>query len=99
LDDFSALTINDGIEKYFDEGILNSFEIDFKSPGEYILWAKRAAMAVTVALLVSVTSGDSTVTAARRAQLVNSETGPSLAEHDLRRLSHINRREISSNIE
>jgi hypothetical protein len=52
LDDFSALTINDGIEKYFDEDILNSFEIDFKSPGEYILWAKRAAMAVTVALLV-----------------------------------------------
>jgi len=83
LDDFFSLTISVGIEKYFDEDIFNSFEIDFKSPGEYILSAKRAAMAVTVALLVSVASGDSTVTAARQAQLVNSETGPSPTEHDV----------------
>jgi hypothetical protein len=83
LNDFFALTINAGIDRYFDEDILNSFEIDFKSPGEYILSAKRAAMAITVALLVSVTSDNSTVTAARQAQLVNSETGPSRTEHDV----------------
>lgn len=72
LSEFFALSIEDGIGDYYNTSILVSFEIDFSSPGAYVLYARRAAMAVTVALLVAITSGDTSLPDARNATLVNS---------------------------
>jgi hypothetical protein len=52
------------------------FEIDFSSPGEYVLYAKRAALPLLVATLVSATAGTISLTEARAAEVQNSATAP-----------------------
>jgi hypothetical protein len=72
LSEFFALDIDDSIETFFDRSLLSSFELDFRSPGEYVLFAKNAALALTVALLVSATADGLSLTAARQAEIENS---------------------------
>lgn len=70
---FTSLSMHEGTRKYYDADMLASFEIDFRSPGEYTLYAKRVALAAVAALLVSATAGDISLPQAREAILVNSE--------------------------
>lgn len=72
LNKFSTLSIDDAINNYFEQDILHSFEIDFSSPGEYILYAKRAALPLCVAALVAATAGTMNFTDARTAEVTNS---------------------------
>ena len=74
---FSNLNIREAIDNYFEQDILYSFEIDFSSPGEYVLHAKRAVLPLLVAVLVSATSGTISLNDARSAEVTNSATAPS----------------------
>jgi hypothetical protein len=82
LDEFFTLDIDDAIDKFFDQSLLSSFELDFHSPGEYVLFAKNAAIALTVALLVSATADGLSLTQARQAQLENSQVTSALEPHE-----------------
>jgi hypothetical protein len=72
---FAGLDVNKAINSYFEQEILNSFEVDFRSPGEYVLNAKKAALPLLVAILVSATSGSLTLTEARAAEVKNTASG------------------------
>ena len=72
LEKFSELSIDQAIANYFEQDILYSFEVDFRSPGEYVLHAKRAALPLLVAVLVSATSGTISLPEARGAEVKNS---------------------------
>jgi hypothetical protein len=72
LDEFKALEIQAAIAAYARRDDLRSFEIDFSSPGEYVIYAKNAAKAAVIALLVAATSDDILYTDARAATIVNS---------------------------
>lgn len=76
LDTFSNMDIDEAIDSYFEQDILYSFEIDFSSPGEYILHARRAALPLLVAALISATSGDLNYAQAAGASVVNSSAPP-----------------------
>ena len=65
LNEFFSLEIDDAVDQFFDRSLLSSFELDFHSPGEYVLFAKKAALALTVALLVSATADGLSLTDAR----------------------------------
>jgi hypothetical protein len=70
---FAELNIQQAIEKYFEHETLYSFQIDFRSPGAYVLYAKRAALPLFVAVCVSATSGPlSRLDDARAAEIANS---------------------------
>jgi hypothetical protein len=69
---FSEMEIRSAISNYFEQDVLYSFEIDFASPGEYIVHARKAALALVVAVLVSATSGDISYAEAQTAKIVNS---------------------------
>jgi hypothetical protein len=45
LDAFAKLDVKDAINSYFEQDILYTFEIDFASPGEYVLFAKKGGIA------------------------------------------------------
>jgi hypothetical protein len=80
IQQFSQLDIKDAINNYFEQEVLYSFEIDFRSPGSYILHARNAALPLLVALLVAATSGDVPFDDARSAEITNSATAtPSTA--------------------
>lgn len=72
IDKFATMSINDAMQNYFEQDFLYSFEIDFASPGEYVLHAKRAALPLCVALLVYATSGTISFQEAQAADIVNS---------------------------
>lgn len=72
LDGFRDLSISDAIAKYAESDGDYSFEIDFSSPGEYVIRAKNAAKASVVALLVAVSADNISYTDARAATIVNS---------------------------
>ena len=76
LDAFAKLEIKQAIDNYFEQDVLYSFEIDFASPGEYVLYAKRAALPLLVAVLVSATAGAISLTEARSAEITNSASAP-----------------------
>lgn len=72
LEQFVNLTIADATDNYFEQDVLYSFEIEFASPGAYVLHAKRAALPLLVAVLVAATSGTISLNDARSAQIENS---------------------------
>lgn len=72
LDKFAKLDVRTAIDSYFEQDILRSFELDFASPGNYVVYSRRAALALTAALLVAATVGDMTLAKAKAAQVVNS---------------------------
>ncbi|HWD26554.1 MAG TPA: hypothetical protein VG387_05275 [Rhizomicrobium sp.] len=72
MDKFRDLEIEPAIARYFKQETLYSFELDFASPGGYIVHAKKAALALTVAVLVSATDGTMSYTEARAAAVTNS---------------------------
>jgi hypothetical protein len=72
LPEFISLKIPEAIDNYFEGDILNSFEINFSSPGEFVLDAKRATMPLLVAILVFATSGTMSYAEARQATIINS---------------------------
>lgn len=74
---FSNLNVKEAIDNYFEQDVLYSFEIDFSSPGEYVLHAKRAVLPLVVAVLVSATSGTISLNDARSAEVTNSATASS----------------------
>jgi hypothetical protein len=74
LDQFASLDIQAAINDYFEQDVLYSFQIDFHSAGEYILHAKRAALPLLVATLVSATAGTISLNDARGAEVKNSAT-------------------------
>ncbi|BGE86910.1 MULTISPECIES: hypothetical protein [Methylosinus] len=71
LEKFAAMSIDAAINSYFEQDILYSFEIDFSSPGEYILHARRAALPLLVAALIAATAGDLSFAQAAEAHIVN----------------------------
>lgn len=73
---FAQLGIKQAIDNYFEQDVLYSFEIDFASPGEYVLYAKRAALPLLVAVLVSATAGAISFTEAQSAEIANSVSAP-----------------------
>jgi hypothetical protein len=74
LDKFMSMGLQEVMDNYFEQDVLYSFEIDFSSPGEYVLYAKRAALPLLVATLVSVTAGTISLHDARTAEVQNSAT-------------------------
>lgn len=72
IDKFAALDLYPATENYFHQEILHSFELEFASPGEYVIYAKQAGLALLVALCVAATSGDFTYAEAQAATIVNS---------------------------
>lgn len=73
IETFGKLSVQKAIDNYFEQDVLYSFEIDFSSPGEYVLYAKRAVLPLLVAVLVSATDGNiSNVQEARGGNIVNS---------------------------
>jgi hypothetical protein len=71
IQEFVALDIQHAIDNFFEQDLLNAFQVEFNSPGTIALAAKRAAMPILIALLVFVTSGDHTYAQAQNAQIVN----------------------------
>ncbi len=69
---FFSLDIQKATNDYFEQDVLYSFEIEFASPGSYVLHAKRAALPLLVAVLVAATSGAILFNDARTAQIENS---------------------------
>lgn len=53
LEAFLNLSIDEAIKNYFEQDALYSFEIDFASPGGYILHAKKAVLPLFVAVMVA----------------------------------------------
>lgn len=53
LEAFLNLSIHDAITNYFEQDALYSFEIDFASPGGYILHAKKAVLPLFVAVMIA----------------------------------------------
>lgn len=86
INEFAALSIRDAIRAFSAKEDLYSFEIDFHSPGSYILHAKKAAIPLVVALLVSATSGSLSFAAAQSAEIENSaaviQAVPGEADYD-----------------
>jgi hypothetical protein len=76
---FAKQDIKKGTDDYFEQDVLYSFEIDFSSPGAYVLHAKRAVLPLLVAVLVSATSGTISLNDARSAEVTNSATASSTA--------------------
>ncbi|WP_157787866.1 hypothetical protein [Bradyrhizobium elkanii] len=72
LDSFANLDISKATSNYFEQDVLYSFEIEFASPGAYVLHAKRAALPLLVAVLVAATSGNISLNEARAATVENS---------------------------
>lgn len=79
IEAFAALDIDGAIANYFEQDVLNSFEVDFRSPGEYVLRAKRAALPLFVAVLISASGSDISLTTARAAEVTNSATSTVVA--------------------
>jgi hypothetical protein len=71
LDKFIKLDVEKGTQIYFEQDVIYSFEIEFASPGAYVLHAKRAALPLLVAVLVAATSGTISLHDARSAEIAN----------------------------
>ncbi|MGQ0741208.1 MAG: hypothetical protein ACT4OG_02770 [Alphaproteobacteria bacterium] len=73
LEEFAALEIQEAVGRYFEQDALYSFEIDFASPGGYVVHARQASLALLVALLVAATAdANLTYAEAQSAAVVNS---------------------------
>lgn len=80
VEEFAKLDIQGAIDNYFEQDILHSFEIEFSSPGEYVLHAKRAALPLFVAVAIAATDGYiSGVQEARSVEIMNSATTAQVA--------------------
>ena len=83
LDKFAALDIAAATSQYFQQESLHSFELDFSSPGNYVLHSRRAALAMVTALLVSATAGTLTLPEARAAEVTNSADKTPDSPHEI----------------
>lgn len=83
LPQFSSLSIGDAINNYFEQDILYSFELEFASPGNYILHSRRAALALTAAVLVAATVGDISLDQAKAAEVTNSAHAGPMEPHEV----------------
>lgn len=74
IDRFAKLGIQEAISSYFEQDDLYSFELDFSSPGEYILHARKASLPLLVAALIAATAGDISYAQATEAHVFNSSS-------------------------
>jgi hypothetical protein len=72
VEEFFSLSIDAAIAKYFDKDYLHTFEIEFASPGKYVVFSRRAVLPLLVAALVSATNGNISYAEAQHATVENS---------------------------